>query len=74
MTNMDDEEGLELVLAVSADGWSLHEPGSTDEQIASGDAPYLVSGVGDPTYADYTEAWRALWRRFLRITKKETKP
>jgi hypothetical protein len=25
-------------------GWSLHPPGSTDEQIASGDAPYLLSG------------------------------
>lgn len=28
----------------SADGWSLHAPGSTDEQIASGDAPALVTG------------------------------
>jgi hypothetical protein len=34
----------DLVLCRSADGWSLHAPGSTDEQIANGDAPYLVSG------------------------------
>ena len=25
-------------------GWSLHAPGSTDEDIATGDAPPLTSG------------------------------
>lgn len=34
----------ELVICESADGWSLHAPGSTDEQIASGDAPPLADG------------------------------
>ena len=33
-----------FVLCESADGWSLHAPGSTDEAIASGDAPVLVCG------------------------------
>lgn len=50
----------DLVLCTSADGWSLHAPGSTDEQIATGDAPYLVSGDGEPTQADYAAALAAL--------------
>ena len=45
-------------------GWSLHPAGSTDEQIASGDAPVLVSGAaqwvdGDwdrPNAQDYASA------------------
>lgn len=38
-------------------GWSLHAPGSTDDEIATGDAPYLVSGGdGEPTEADYLAA------------------
>ena len=47
-------------------GWSLHPAGSTDEQIASGDAPVLVSGTaqwdddeGDwdrPNAQDYARA------------------
>lgn len=45
-----------LVECRSADGWSLHAPGSTDEDIASGDAPYLVSGTGQPTLDDYKAA------------------
>lgn len=50
-------------------GWSLHAPGSTDEEIGSGDAPYLVSGPagwdeekGDwsrPDEADYRAAAEA---------------
>lgn len=48
----------DLVLCESPDGWSLHAPGSTDEDIASGDAPYILSGPGEPTRADYEEAWR----------------
>jgi len=36
----------DLVLCRSADGWSLHAPGSSDEDIASGAAPYLTAGIG----------------------------
>lgn len=46
----------DLVLCTSADGWSLHAPGSTDDAIASGDAPYLVSGSGRPADADFAAA------------------
>ena len=35
---------LELITAESADGWSLHAPGSSDEAIANGDAPALSDG------------------------------
>lgn len=53
-------------------GWSLHAPGSTDEQIASGDAPYLASGTARllpddewsrPTRADYARAWKLYTHR-----------
>ncbi len=37
-------------------GWSLHAPGSSDEAIATGDAPALVSGVGPITAADVRAA------------------
>lgn len=45
-------------------GWSLHAPGSTDDAIASGEAPYLVSGPANrgaggwnrPNAADYRDA------------------
>jgi hypothetical protein len=49
-----------LVLCESRDGWSLHAPGSSDDDIASGDAPYLASGAGEPTQADYDAAREAL--------------
>ena len=52
-----------LVLCESADGWSLHAPGSTDDAIASGDAPYLACGSGSPTEADYRRAEQALRAR-----------
>ncbi|SRR6266571_1943471 len=55
----------DLVLCESADGWSLHAPGSTDEQIATGDAPYLVSGEGKPSKHDYDAALTVLYRRGL---------
>lgn len=45
-----------LIVCQSADGWSLHAPGSTDEEIACGDAPYLLTGVGVPTAADFSAA------------------
>lgn len=56
-------DDADLVLCESPDGWSLHAPGSTDEQIASGDARYLVSGTGEPSEADYAQAWRVLASR-----------
>ena len=57
---MTNYTATNLVLCESADGFSLHAPGSTDERIACGDAPYLVSGPGEPTQADYAEALRIL--------------
>jgi len=56
-------EATDLVLCESADGWSLHAPGSSDDEIAAGDAPYLVSGDGEPTAADYATALRVLSAR-----------
>ena len=53
----------DLVLCQSVDGFSLHAPGSTDEEIANGDAPYLVSGPGEPTDADYELALKILSER-----------
>jgi hypothetical protein len=56
-TDMAEMMMDDLVLCQSADGWSLHAPGSTDEEIASGDAPYLLSGSGEPSEADFVAAW-----------------
>ena len=61
------EHDADLVLCRSDcgdGGWSLHPAVSTDEQIASGDAPVLVSGTaqwvdGDwdrPNAQDYASA------------------
>ena len=33
-----------FVPCYSADGWSLHRDGATDDEISSGHAPYIVSG------------------------------
>lgn len=63
MRRSDDVTAADLVLCTSADGWSLHAPGATDEQIAEGEAPYLVCGDGQPTDADYTRALDILRRR-----------
>jgi hypothetical protein len=49
-------------------GWSLHAPGSTDEEIACGEAPYLACGPGEmedgqwsrPNPLDYGRALRVL--------------
>lgn len=49
-----------FVVCQSADGFSLHRPGATDEEIATGDEPPLVSGPGTPSHADYIEAQAAL--------------
>ncbi len=40
----DDFIADDLVVCESADGWSLHAPGSTDTQIVNGDAPPLADG------------------------------
>jgi hypothetical protein len=47
----------ELIECDSPDGFSLHAPGSSDEDIADGTAPPLVCGDGRPAEADYLEAW-----------------
>jgi hypothetical protein len=49
-------------------GWSLHAPGSSDNDIATGDAPYITSGPAEwdeeqqdwdrPNAADYEEVVR----------------
>ena len=57
---MDKFQAEDLVLCNSPDGWSLHAPGSTDEQIALGDAPYLTCGAGEPGDDDYRQALRIL--------------
>ena len=45
MTKLSDDriETYGLIACESADGYSLHAPGSTDEDIADGTSPYLVS-------------------------------
>jgi len=60
MTRSTEYTARDLVLCESPDGWSLHAPGSTDEEIAQGDAPYLVSGAGRPSKADYARALEVL--------------
>lgn len=55
----------QLVLCESPDGWSLHAPGSTDQEIAEGDAPYLLDGPGEVTQADYDRAWQIYADRVL---------
>ena len=55
-TMEDARKADELVLCESADGWSLHALGASDDEIACGDAPYLVCGAGRPHERDYAEA------------------
>lgn len=50
----------DLVLCESPDGWSLHAPGSDDDEIATGAALYLVCGDGEPSATDYAAALRVL--------------
>lgn len=68
MTKIDaTAEALVLCRSDQGDGgWSLHAPGSSDEDIATGDAPYLASGPAEfdaaavewdrPNAADYAAA------------------
>lgn len=55
-------DSTDLVLCESADGWSLHAPGSTDDDIAGGAAPALACGSGHPSASDYERAFRSLCR------------
>ena len=52
----------DLVICHSADGWSIHAPGSTDEDIASGNAPYLLTGAGKVGASDLFAALEQLDR------------
>ena len=77
---MEDRETYDmkthpLVLCRSDEGdggWSLHAPGSSDKDIATGAAPYLVDGTSDldiyglwsrPDAYDYRAAWGMLAER-----------
>lgn len=53
----------DLVLCTSPDGWSFHAPGSTEEDIASGNAIYLMAGTGAPRASDYSDALQVLSAR-----------
>lgn len=46
----------DLILVQEADGWSFHAPGSTDEEIADGSAPYITCGEGIATDDDHKRA------------------
>lgn len=61
-----------LVLCTSPDGWSLHAPGSTDEDIASGSghARAINSGPGEPSDADYEAALRVVEHRVRVASRK----
>jgi hypothetical protein len=47
MTAVNIDELVEVRSDEGDGGWSLHAPGSTDEEIASGAAPYLLSGTAE---------------------------
>ena len=49
----DDVEFVRCDSDLGDGGWSLHAPGATDEEIAEGTAPALVSGTGAITRDDY---------------------
>ena len=46
----------QFIICQTADGFSIHAPGSTNDQIACGDAAYLVAGEGEPTDEDFAAA------------------
>ena len=67
MTNHPNRSHPKFILCRSDTGdggWSLHRPDATDEDIATGDAPALVSGTADwdgskwsrPNAEDYAAA------------------
>lgn len=56
-------QGLVLTRDVFGDGkWRLHPPGTTDDQIMTGDVMPLWTGdnPAGPTDVDYADAWRML--------------
>jgi len=63
----------ELVVCESPDGYSIHAPGSTDEEIASGDAPPLVSGpwIDDEHIVPASAFARARLALAMRICARE---
>jgi hypothetical protein len=82
LTKEESDLGLlpKLVLTRSDQGdggWSLHPPGTTDEQIANGDVAPLATGESFPSAvlgkkwarpndADYTSAYRSLLNTEIR--------
>jgi hypothetical protein len=81
VNGMEPEHEMVLVRSDMGDGgWSLHAPGSTDEQISEGHAPPLTCGPSDmnptddpddlwdrPNRADYVDAMRALATRLAEV-------
>ena len=72
VTQTTQNYGLVLCRSDAGDGgWSLHAPESTDESIASGEAPWLISGPAvwkddrwsRPTQSDYDMAQAQLQMR-----------
>ena len=63
----------ELVVCESPDGYSIHAPGSSDEEIASGDAPPLVSGpwIDDEHIVPASAFARARLALAMRICARE---
>jgi hypothetical protein len=56
MTKAHEMHRYVLVRSDQGDGgWSIHAPGSTDKDIAAGDAPYLVCGKA--RWNDITQTW-----------------
>ena len=62
--NMTRDEELVACYSDTDTGWSLHAPGSTDEEIAEGVALPLVSGTGAITASDvaWAQVVLAKWR------------
>ena len=56
--NVTDTHGM--VLVQTPDGFSIHAPGASDDDIANGDVHYLESGPGLPTQRHYDTAARRL--------------
>lgn len=68
-----DYAATDLVVCMSTDGWSLHAPEATDAEIAAGDAPYILSGPGEPTADDYDRAFELFVASYLQPRAAEAK-
>jgi hypothetical protein len=53
------------VLCSGPDGWSLHAPEATEDEIAAGDAPYILRGAGKPSTDDYARAYALFCASYL---------